>query len=124
MRIYRDLDMVEQLGSGIPRILQTYGEYCFHFTDSYTRMIFPAELISISGEKVGEKVGENLTENQKTILQCIKQNSNISVIKISEIVGISPRKVEENISKLKEIGYIKRIGPAKGGPWQILLDDK
>lgn len=43
MRIYRDLDMVEQFGSGVPRILQAYGEDCFHFYESYTRMVFPAE---------------------------------------------------------------------------------
>lgn len=29
MRIYRDMDLVEQLGSGVPRILKSYGEDCF-----------------------------------------------------------------------------------------------
>ncbi len=29
MRVFKDLDMVEQLGSGIPRILENYDKECF-----------------------------------------------------------------------------------------------
>ncbi len=42
MRIYKDLDLVEQLGSGIPRILESYSKECFRFSDNFLRMIFPA----------------------------------------------------------------------------------
>lgn len=42
MRIYKDLDLVEQLGSGIPRILEAYSKECFRFSDNFLRMIFPA----------------------------------------------------------------------------------
>ena len=41
MRIYRDLDLVESLGSGIPRILRSYGRDCFSFTDNFVRITFP-----------------------------------------------------------------------------------
>ena len=41
MRIYRDVELVESLGSGIPRILQAYGEDCFKFTDNFIRITFP-----------------------------------------------------------------------------------
>src|SRR6218665_2024307 len=42
MRIYKDLELVEQLGSGIPRILECYGKDCFHFSENFLRMVFPA----------------------------------------------------------------------------------
>ena len=42
MRVFRDLDMVEYLGSGVPRILTTYGRECFKFTENFLRMTFPA----------------------------------------------------------------------------------
>ncbi len=42
MRIFKDLDMVEHLGSGIPRILEAYGKECFIFSDNFLRMVFPA----------------------------------------------------------------------------------
>jgi ATP-dependent DNA helicase RecG len=41
MRIYKDLGMVEQLGSGVPRILQAYNKDCFKFSENYLRMTFP-----------------------------------------------------------------------------------
>ena len=37
MRIFKDMELVEQLGSGIPRVLQTYGRECFKFSDNYVR---------------------------------------------------------------------------------------
>jgi ATP-dependent DNA helicase RecG len=43
MRIFKDLGMVEQLGSGVPRILKSYGEDCFAFSDNFLRMTFPAQ---------------------------------------------------------------------------------
>lgn len=42
MRIYKDLELVEQLGSGIPRIIEHYDKGSFHFTENFLRMIFPA----------------------------------------------------------------------------------
>lgn len=52
MRIFKDMELVEQLGSGIPRILQFYGRECFKFSDNYTRMSFPVENVT---ENVTEK---------------------------------------------------------------------
>ena len=42
MRVFRDVDLVEHLGSGVPRILRSYGKECFKFTENFLRMIFPA----------------------------------------------------------------------------------
>lgn len=41
MRIFRDLDMVEQMGSGIPRILQQYQPSVYQFTANFIRVVFP-----------------------------------------------------------------------------------
>jgi len=41
MRVFRDLDLVEQLGSGIPRILEFYSRDCFTFSSNFLRMAFP-----------------------------------------------------------------------------------
>ena len=47
MRIFKDLGMVEQLGSGVPRILESYGRECFTFSDHFLRMSFPVHDSSI-----------------------------------------------------------------------------
>ncbi|MDD2634589.1 MAG: putative DNA binding domain-containing protein [Bacteroidales bacterium] len=46
MRVYKDLGMVEQLGSGVPRILQAYSKDCFKFSENFIRMTFPASEIN------------------------------------------------------------------------------
>ena len=48
MRVFRDLDLVEHLGSGVPRILRSYGKDCFIFTENFLRMTFPASVKQVT----------------------------------------------------------------------------
>ena len=77
--------------------------------------------IDSSGKKVG-KVGEKLSQNEQSIIEAIIHNPYVSARELSEIVGISSRKIEENIKKLKAQGVVKRLGPAKGGYWEIVKE--
>jgi Fic family protein len=76
------------------------------------------EAIDKVGNGVGNKVG-NLTENQLRIIDQIKLNNKISASKLSEIVGISKRKIEENLAKLKEQGLLKRVNGTRGY-WEVI----
>ena len=40
MRVFRDLEIVEQLGSGVPRILEKYGRDAFEIRPNFLRVIF------------------------------------------------------------------------------------
>ena len=71
------------------------------------------------GNRVGNEVGNNLTENQLKIIENIRLNSKISAVKLSEKVGISKRKIEENLAKLKALNAIKRVGGTRGY-WEVL----
>ena len=42
MRIFRDLHLVEQLGSGIPRILKYYPRSVFHSSENFLRVALPS----------------------------------------------------------------------------------
>jgi ATP-dependent DNA helicase RecG len=39
---------------------------------------------------------------------------------MAEQTGLSIKGVEWNIRKLKEEGILRRVGPAKGGYWEII----
>lgn len=39
---------------------------------------------------------------------------------IAQHLGISQRAIEKQIDKLKRDGRLRRIGPDKGGYWQVL----
>lgn len=56
------------------------------------------------------------------ILEAIRANRNVSAKEISQALGLSLRGVEKQLSKLKERGHLRRIGPAKGGYWEIVED--
>ena len=70
-------------------------------------------------DRVTEKVTEKVTENQRKILDAIKGNPNITAPELAKILAISERKTKENIKKLKEKMLLKRIGPDKGGHWEV-----
>jgi ATP-dependent DNA helicase RecG len=73
-----------------------------------------------NSDRVGDRVGENLSENQKKIINALTQEPRMSALKLSLVLGISLRKTEENISKLKENGLLVRVGPDKGGRWKVV----
>lgn len=54
------------------------------------------------------------------ILEAIKIDPGITYEELSKATGLSTRGVEWNISKLKAEGKIKRIGPDKGGHWEVI----
>ena len=67
--------------------------------------------------RVGNKI-VNLTENQQTILNSMRANPKVSAAMLAEIVGISKRKVEENVAKLKKMELLKRVGGTRGY-WEV-----
>ncbi len=42
------------------------------------------------------------------------------MLQIAEQIGISKRKVLDNINKLKAMGIVIRSGSKKGGHWKII----
>ena len=71
-------------------------------------------------EKLSEKLPEKLPELQKSIIENMLKNSKITYVQLADITGKSRESIRKNINKLKESGLIQRIGPDKGGFWQIL----
>lgn len=65
-----------------------------------------------------------MAESQKKILELIKINPNISKKEMSNRIGINTTAIDKNIAKLKQKGLLKRIGPAKGGYWEIVSDTR
>ena len=69
-------------------------------------------------------VVENVVENKgnvvENILASISKNSNISTKELAAMCSLSERQVQRIMTKLKKQGVIRRIGPDKGGHWEII----
>ena len=122
MRIYRDLDIVESLGSGIPRILRAYGEDCFHFTDNFIRITFPVS-VQIDHVSATENATEKTNKTQQGILHLIKENKYLTYDDITKQLSLERTTVWRNIKKLQEKGLLRRVGPDKGGHWEVIDND-
>ena len=75
-------------------------------------------------EKVTEKVVEKVTENQQAIMREIREKPFVTASELSEMLGISLRKTQENMRKLRETGLIRRVGPDKGGHWEVVESEQ
>ena len=75
-------------------------------------------------EKTSDVV-ENVVENKgnvvENILASISKNSNISTKELAAMCSLSERQVQRIMAKLKKQGVIRRIGPDKGGHWEVLI---
>ena len=54
------------------------------------------------------------------ILDLLGKNSDMTILELAERTGITTRGVEKSIRKLQETGILKRVGPAKGGHWEVI----
>jgi ATP-dependent DNA helicase RecG len=132
--LFRSED-VEKWGSGLRRISQecraagvrvAFGKTKSGFVVTFYRHNAAAAGQPAQGkvpEKVTEKVPEKVTVNQRMIIESVKQNQYIVISELAVIVGISERKVKENIAKLKAKKILRRIGPDKGGYWEIVKEN-
>lgn len=126
----KSLGIIEKYGSGIRRII----EYCMqanlpqpefrNISDGFMVTVFSDEnagkVTDKVTDKVTNKVTDNLTKNQQRIIDLIKVNKRVSTAQMADNIGISKRKILDNISKLKQAGLIERKGPAKGGQWEVI----
>ena len=54
------------------------------------------------------------------ILQAILEDEEITIPDLAKLVEVTTRSVERNIRKLQEEKKLRRIGPDKGGRWEVL----
>jgi len=121
----KDIGLIEKYGSGIQRIINYFKEDQLpvpkfqNISDGFMVTVYSDKL----GDRLGDKLGDRLGDNQQLILKTIKNDPYISLSKLSEILDLSQTSIENNIAKLKGKGFIKRIGPAKGGHWEVIKEN-
>ena len=133
------------LGSGVPRALRAWPHIDFY--DDREGTLFRATVRRIpirnaasgidgsagsgvqhssekSSEKGSEKGSEKSSEKSsekgsEKILILLAAHPGASARRIAEILGVTPRAVEKQIAGLRASGRLRRIGPAKGGFWDV-----
>jgi predicted HTH transcriptional regulator len=133
MRIFKDLEYVERLGSGIPFVVEKYGRGIFHFSSSVVRFSLSFDrTIDLAGagndsSKTARKRPENdkktarkRQEEKDDILDMISATPMASIASIASELSLSVRTVRGYVEKLRASGHLRRIGPDKGGHWEVI----
>ncbi len=76
---------------------------------------------TMSGKESSQKSSH---KSSHKILELMKQNPAITTTELAQLLNISRRAIAKQTALLKEKGLIRRIGPDKGGHWEVLNDQK
>ena len=137
-------DYVKEFGEGVDRVcreLEANGtpHLSFHLDDFILKITVPkvterviekdvnvTEKVIKTHQEVIEKViekavalNEKLTGNRISIIKLIIENPYISKSELSKHVGISENSISRNIEAMRD-KYLRRVGPNKGGFWEII----
>lgn len=121
MRIFRDLKFVEQLGTGIQRVLRVYPKDIFEFFPNHIRVtIYFNSNRFMEENSLKKKIATyDINETQKSILNLIVNNPNVTQEELGKLLGLTVKTISRNFKTLIENNYVKRIGTNKNGYWQV-----
>ena len=148
MRVFRDVDLVESLGSGMRRIQKVYPREIFLFLPNFIRVTIPFysqkrtdsdnddALIGRVTDDFGNVNGSvNLSEPTKRqidiiaiISDCAKRAGSVNgsvkmgatTKEIISKLNVSERTIYRELAALKQMGLIRRVGSDKTGHWEVI----
>lgn len=141
MRVFRDVDLVEQLGSGMSRILKAYGKSVFRISDHFIKVVFPfAENVnepSVSSGTAKPKTGTAKTETGtankydsllgqfsrskkkklKKLINELEQDGGKSQDELAARIAVAKRTVARYLTELSDMGIVEYVGGTKNGKY-------
>ena len=128
--VMAQLDYMEKRGSGLTRIcnetkaLEGYKDELkpmFKSTPTqFQTIIFASSDTPNVGDHDGDMTETKLTERQQKILNLIKESSTITGKQMSEILSVSQRTIERDLSVLQKSGILKHEGKDNDGKWLVI----
>ena len=120
----------EKMGTGFERIKKICEKENapfpeIEFNDNYFYVTFKQSreyLKLTSGEEkyVPGHVPENAPEKRREdILLMMKKNNQVTIAELARYFGVTEKTIKRDIEKLKKEGKLNRIGPDKGGYWDV-----
>ena len=120
--LFHRIHIIERWGRGIALMLSKEPSAVFKEVGKQFIVVFKRKRTE---EKTTPKTVEKTVEKaDKKIIALIKEKPTITQHELEAKIGITRRGIEWNLKKLKDAGILRRIGPDKGGYWQIVKGPK
>ena len=135
-KFFMQMGRGEELGSGVLNVSKYLPLYAkgakpqFVEGNPFVTVIpLPAETGAKSSGKGEEKSREKSEEksrekNRDRILKMIRKKPTVTTQKMMDSLGLSRAGVEKIVKKLKQERRISRVGPDKGGHWEVMKDQQ
>ena len=116
MKIMGQLNIVEQIGFGVPSIVRAYGIKAFDIGKNFivVTLKFNFDI------KHKPSVYEALSKSEIKVLNAIRNDPMITIKKLTSIVGLKTSWISIIIKILKDKNKITRVGSNKAGYWEVL----
>ncbi len=126
---------IEAWGRGTNRVIDLCRKHgvaapVFEERQGFVIVTFKAPIVpELGSEKARDGIGENTRErgsekgsekSSEKILRWIGEDPDISAREMAKRLKLTSRAVEKQIGLLKERGLLRRIGPDKGGHWEVV----
>ena len=138
MRVFRDVDMVEALGSGMLRISKAYNLHrIFTFTENFIKTVIPF-YTQYGVEETNVQInvqtsGLELSGRQQSIINILKKsdtsaqvnvqvNTFANTTQIANQLGIGRKTIQRELSKLSQMGIVRWVGSTKTGHWELCTE--
>ncbi len=115
VRVFKDLEMVEHLGSGIPRITRFFGPECFHFTENFLRASLPSHGPVHAEMEVTDPVTDPIDRLLQTLVKGplspseLQQKLALKQQTQQPVAKIPPHRKREGIVEMSEMENIASV---------------
>jgi len=129
MRVFHDVDLVEQLGSGMSRILEVYDQSIFSFEDNFLIVTFPfaegfaESLTDKTTDKVTDKVTDKLTTGERkffeSLLPYFKNHEWLTNAQARELTGAEESSAKRFLRSLTDKKVLEAQGERKSRKYRL-----
>lgn len=98
MRVFKDIGLVEQLGSGMGRILRAYDRTVFDISENFLVVTFKFEKAETNngGKETADKKSPIKTADKiNSVIEYLSNNNMATTSEIAELIKVSPRRARE-----------------------------
>ena len=121
------VDLSLSYGNEAPKFSNDSGGLEVTFVSDKLGDYLPKKMANSAGDSSVKKVGNGLGKmpgkmpgkTTRLILKKMAADATVTIPELAKYSGLKVRTVEKKIKVLKTEGLIERIGPAKGGYWQV-----
>jgi len=130
MRIFKDMDLCEQLGSGMKKIMESYKPEDYEISENFVVANFKYDehaievLNGLWPTQMGPivtKLPDNLSPLDIAVYKAIAEGTYTTAKDTAVSLGVSQISVERSTAKLRDKNLIRRAGNNRSGKWELII---